>query len=465
MTTKGLFAVAAAYGATLGIGYGFRTDFLIEIPLFPIVVLAFLPGRMFDRLPAKLTAIGVCGVVFTAVAWPILTTIQQRGGCQWHAVLLGLTDGPTDGLMVSRAPYAFGHDFSDDFVYAAATAYAVRTQPRVGHIEYCSHEYDGITGRYVADLVRQFPGDFLTRGLASVVQVVQLPFRWFDQPLPGWWSALYAVRRVVLKPLRGWGVVPIAATILGLTAANPRLGLFALFFLLYVGGYPALQFDIRHYFHLEVITWWALGFVAHHVTLHWRAADRRVRPTIDTLRRGYNWTQAVRICGGAAVGIVIALWACRGYQQVSAARLFQTYIDAPKQGIPLTAAEDGWRRFVLPRVSANDPRPADLVEVDLDSSRCANASVLFAYERPFSTLSHVYRIDEQDGAAGPTRIFQPVFAGFAGVQLSGVTPTCMTAVSRVAVPVNVPLLLPAMLPPSWRRRAMFEQMVPLRWRW
>src|SRR5215831_17070049 len=166
MTLKRLIAVAIGYGVTLGIGYGFRTDFLVDIPLFPLAVLLFLPGGMRNRLPAKLAAVGVCAVAFVAVAWPILTTVEQRGGCQWHAVLLGLTDGPTDALMVSRAPYAFGHDFSDDFVYAAASAYAVRTQPDIGHIEYCSHEYDGVTGRYIVALARTFPGDFVTRAIA-----------------------------------------------------------------------------------------------------------------------------------------------------------------------------------------------------------------------------------------------------------------------------------------------------------
>ena len=130
MTARRLLVVAAAYGTTLGIGYGFRTDFLIDIPLFPVVVLAFLPGRLLENLPGKFAAIAVFGVTFAAVAWPILTTVQQRGGCQWHAVLLGLTDGPTDALMVSRAPYAFGHDFSDDSVYAAAIAYAARAAGR-----------------------------------------------------------------------------------------------------------------------------------------------------------------------------------------------------------------------------------------------------------------------------------------------------------------------------------------------
>jgi hypothetical protein len=463
-TLKRLLAVAVLYGATLGIGYGFRTDFLVEIPLFPIVVLAFLPGRWLDHLAARLAAVAVCAVTFVAVAWPILTTVQQRGGCQWHAVLLGLTDGPTDALMVSRTPYTFGEDFSDDAVYAAATAYALRSDPGTGHIEYCSHEYDSVTERYVLSLARTFPADFLTRGLASVAQVVQLPFRWFDQPLPGWWSALYAARRVMLKTLRGGGVVAMAITLLGLLAWRARVGLFAVFFLLYVGGYPALQFDIRHYFHLEFITWWAIGFLLHQAVIHWRAADGRARSMLLEIRTRYDWIGGARIAGAIVGGVVIALWVCRGYQQVSASRLFQSYVDAPKQLVADVSADSRLQRMRLSHARESDPG-AGFLEIDLDVPHCgAEPSILFAYDRP-SSFSPVRKLEQRSAGDEPTRVFHPVYAGFTGVKFTDITPACLKTVAWVSVPNRVPLLLAATLPPSWRRTPLFETLTPLRWRW
>src|SRR5215467_10001869 len=236
-TWRRLLAIAAAYGAVLGVGYGFRTDFLIDIPLFLLVLFLFLDGGVLRNFPLKCAAAAVFATVFVVTAWPVIRTVQRSGGCQWHPVLLGLTDPPTDALMVTRGPYDFGHDFSDDFVYAQATAYALRTGHSAGHIEYCSPEYDAVTGRYIRDVARTFPGDMVTRGIASTIQVLQLPFRWYDQPLPGFSNALYRVRLLVLKPLRGSGPVFVAAAVLALGAVSIRLALFALFFLFYAGGY------------------------------------------------------------------------------------------------------------------------------------------------------------------------------------------------------------------------------------
>ena len=465
LTVKRLLAVAVAYGATLGIGYGFRTDFLVEIPLFPIVVLGFLPGGVLRRLPVKFAAIGVCTATFMALAWPILTTVQQRGGCQWHAVLLGLIDGPSDALMVSRGPYSFGHEFSDDFVYATATAFAVRTQPGVGHIEYCSHEYDGITGRYVMSLVQAFPGDFITRAFASVVQVVQLPFRWFDQPLPGWWTNLYAVRRLVLRPLRGWGVLPVAITLLGLTAADPRVGLFALFFLLYVGGYPSLQFDIRHYFHLEFMTWWAIGFVVQQVVVHRRRAEGRWRTMFGQIRERYEWRRATRALAAIAVCLLGALWLARGYQQVHVARLFRGYLDAPREAVRIADTHAGIVNAVPVRGRTDlDPMPAAMLEVDLDRAHCSTESgVTVRYRAPFDQFEHRVQTGG-DPATGTTRVFEPVFGGFEGLAIDHAGPGCVKGVYRMLTPERAPLLLSVQLADGWERRRLYQTLAPWRWR-
>src|SRR5207253_1536890 len=126
------------------------------------------------------------------------------------------------------------------------------------------------------------------------------------------------------------GVVVVGVALMSLLAWQGRVGLFAAFFLLYVGGYPALQFDIRHYFHLEFMTWWAIGFLAHQLVIHWRVAGGRLRRMLSEIRTGYNWAGAARMAGAMAAGVVVVLWLSRGYQQVSASRLFQAYIDAPK---------------------------------------------------------------------------------------------------------------------------------------
>lgn len=467
VTWRRLLAIAAAYGAVLGIGYGFRSDFLIDIPLFVIVIFAFLRGGLHRNLAMKIAAVGVCAAAFAATVWPVVTAGQGGGGNEWHAILLGLTDGPTDALMVAPAPYSFGHDFSDGFVYSAATAYGRRTMSGIGHVEYASHTYDLVTRRYAVDIARTFPGDMITRALASVVQVLQLPFRWFDLPLPGLWSGFYRLRLFALKPLRGSGVVFVALTLLALTSADLRLGLFGIFFLCYVGGYPMLQFDVRHYFHLEFMTWWAMGFLAHQLWVHWRAtADGRLKTMTARIRAQYDWRRGGRTLAAIAGGVVVALWLSRGYQQVSATRLFQQYVDAPKQAIDMGTRSTG----VLHRVALghdirwDDPYPAELLEVDLDVARCGvEPEVAFLYDRPFDAFSHTVLLTDRSPAAEPTRVFEPVYAGFSGLRFRGTTPQCVNGVYRAAAPDGLRLMLSAELPPSWRRHAMFQQLIPLRW--
>ncbi len=48
--------------------------------------------------------------------------------------------------------------------------------------------------------------------------------------------------------------------------------LFFVFCIVYFGGYPVLQFDPRHYFYLEFMHLWCLGFFAVRV---WRAGEKK----------------------------------------------------------------------------------------------------------------------------------------------------------------------------------------------
>ena len=459
-TWRRLLAIAAAYGVVLGIGYGFRTDFLIDIPLFLLVLFLFIDGGVLRNLPLKSAAAAVFALAFVASAWPVIRTVQKSGGCQWHAVLLGLTDGPSDALMVTRAPYDFGHEFSDDFVYAQATAFALRTGHTAGHIEYCSPEYDAVTGRYVRDIARTFPGDMVTRGVASTVQVLQLPFRWYDQPLPGFSNTLYRLRLLLLKPLRGTGPIFVAATVLALGSVSLRLGLFALFFLFYAGGYPMLQFDVRHYFHLEFMTWWSIGFLVQQLAVQWRAADGRWRTMVDQIRDRYAWRRGAAVIGGTAACLIVAIWIARGYQQRQATRLFHQYVEAPREAMrvePTTGAAS------LRRPADADPMPAGMIEIDLDRSRCTgDTAVTTRYRAPNDEFAH--RVAAGNASSdGVTRIFEPVYGGFDGVVFEHAAPRCVTGVYRMTAPERIPLLLSVRLEGGWERRALYQRLNPWRW--
>src|SRR5262249_49455798 len=154
------------------------------------------------------------------------------------------------------------------------------------------------------------------------------------------------------RPDRGTGLVLIAAAIFAVTAADPRIGLFLLVFLLYFGGYPALQFDARHYFHLEFIAWWAAGFLVQCALTDLPAFfTARARPlNAAALRR------ALLLTGGCTAGLAAVLWAARVYQQREAASLFQSYLAAPREEIRLSDPQPGALYAIGRAAAATDPQ-------------------------------------------------------------------------------------------------------------
>ncbi|HKF67185.1 MAG TPA: hypothetical protein VKB36_11660 [Vicinamibacterales bacterium] len=468
-TWRRLPAIGGVYGLILGIGYGFRTDFLVEIPVFFCVLFAFVAGGWRRHLWLKFASAAVCLAVFVAVSWPVISAVSRRGGCQWHAGLLGLTDPYNESLMITPGPYSFGHAYSDNVVYAMTTGFARRIQPDTAHVEYCSPEYDAASGRYLAMLAATFPGDFVTRTFSSVEQIVRVPFRWNDTPLPGFAGDLYRIRWLVLLPLRGTGAIFVGLAIAFLAAVELRLGLFALFLMLYFGGYPMLQFDVRHYFHLEVLTWWSVGFVVEQIVR--RVRQTGVRGGVGRIWRTassgvpLNWTRAGAMVVVVAVCAVGTLWAARAYQRRAVTALFHEYIDAPREQIrpgPLSTNV----LYPLPtgHPPGTDPYPVDVVEVETDTAHCdPRATVTFRYREPLPEFTHVVAIAGRADAAGHGRVFEPVYDRFEGVEIAGSDPGCVIGVYRLSAPDRLKVLLSATLVPGWERRPLYERRLGLQW--
>ena len=49
--TRDVLLLSLGYGLVMGVGYGFRTDLLVDIPPFLISVALFLPVGVFRNLP------------------------------------------------------------------------------------------------------------------------------------------------------------------------------------------------------------------------------------------------------------------------------------------------------------------------------------------------------------------------------------------------------------------------------
>ena len=264
-------------------------------------------------------------------------------------------------LGVDQPPYQLNREYLDEYAFTTVTSHAARQQPNIGHFGWCGTAYSNASRNYLFELATFFPSDLIVRALASIRRVVELPF----SPVPGIddddgkvvdWGAGH-----------GLGLTMVVSAIALALAANLRVGLFLIFFLLYFGSLPVIQFDHRHFFYLIFITWWAGGFLIQ------AGIDGRPAEPI-------RWLQAFAIPAGVAVVLALALWAARMYQQPVVRALLSEYLAASREPIPatqLTSPQQGVR--AAPRT---DPETTDFIVVELNGSRCdEHAAVGFQYRR------------------------------------------------------------------------------------
>ncbi len=456
LSMKSLLAVAAAYGAVLGLGYGFRTDLLVGIPIFVVTAFLFLDvRRLTERLAIGTVASLVCLASFLVVGWPIISAVNRTWGCQWHTAILGLGEDNTHELGLESAPYDWMGGFTDDFAYATATSYAARLAPGVKHIEYCGADYDRVTKAYMLNVARRAPADFIVRAYASVLQMVQLPLRWRMPPMLHSAVGFYRMRATVATFAQDAGVFLVLGAIFLVTAANLRLGLFLVVFVLYIGGYPAVQFGNRHFFHLEFITWWALGFLLQLLVTAVLARVRKQRP--PSLPPG-SMQRAAFVLGVCAIGLWAALWGARVYQKASLRPLVNQYLDAQRDPIVLETGPERLLRVVPASTVRTDPEKAELLEVDINERSCpVNAKINFVYDHARLGFSRPVTI-VGSASHGPTRIFIPVYAQFRGIDVGDAGPGCLERVFRIRRPETFALMPELILRSDGIDRPLYQRM-------
>jgi hypothetical protein len=451
---KRVLWIAAAYGIVMGIGYGFRTDLLINIPAFLLTMFLFLDANAGERLKYGAAAAAVGLAAFYLTALPIISAVNNTWGCQWHVAVLGLGDDPARDLQLRQPVYDWLDGFTDEFAYATTTSYAARREAGVKHIEYCSAEYDKATRSFMLDVARHTPADILVRAYASSLQMVQLPLRWRRAPMPHVASDFYKTRIALTSHATDSGVFLVVAAVLIITASSVRLGLFVIGFLLYFGGYPAVQFGNRHFFHLEFITWWAFGFLLQQAVT-WIVATVRRQPgpslSPPRLRR------AALVMGGTFAALVAVLWLARWYQSEQMDGLIQQYANAQTDEVVTEKTAAGVVRVpsAKPRT---DPETADLIEVDVNEWQCPKETQLkFVYDP--SHIGFARDIDlRTDLPHTATRILLPVYATFQGVSVGNAPAGCLAGVYRVEHPERFALMPKVTLRPGRDDQPLYQSL-------
>ena len=420
-----LVIVSGVAGVVLGIGYGFRTDMLACIPPLLLSLWLFAPGGVFTHVSWKAQATAMMLAAFVVAGWTPIRQVTGQGGCQWHVTLLGLSPYFDDGLRVEPASYDWG-PYSDLFLYTAVASHTRPGSSASTGLPYCGTEYDRHTAAYMATIARHVPGDFATRALASIVSILDLPAGWRTSPLPSYDGSFYDWRQRRLQSLMGWGPLLIIPLLMLAAAHNLRIGLWALFALLWFGALPMLQFANRHYFHLEWIGWFVFGAIASAAGRALLLLFRRSAGAGDRV----GWRLRVQRAGVmAACCLLLAagIAGARAWQDDHIRELIAAMVQWTSEHAPLIEIEDDGKQVLVPQLQPG-PREAFWVEylrIEVDAAACGDEPVTVRYGAPNEDFSRAWRIHD-----GQRAIMTPVFKAFRDIVVPAGRPGCVRSVYR-----------------------------------
>jgi hypothetical protein len=460
-TLRATLGLAALFGAVVGLGFGFRSDLIVMVPFGLAVILFCLPGRLRDHWRRNLGAAAVALLVFLTAGYPPLSG-QRTGGCQFHYALLGMTSPLVQSMNGDPPIYAFGDHFLDTFVDLKVGDFAERVSG-VPTPNLCAPEYDAASAELFTALARTFPADLVAHAYGSVLTILRAGFtlprfemlsRWIPPAAP-----VAPLLDGVFHYVGLLGPIVTALAVGAAFAASWRLGITLAAFILFLAGYPAIEFEGRHWFHLRFIPLWA----ACAVITAWLGAWPAERRT--GMRRGIAGVLALIALLAAAITIV------RMVQRGPAEALIASYIAAATEPVAFSADGPSRRRVDWRPVDYAPPpghRSSDMLVVTVDSAGCGDGPVPLRFSYEFDNVGHdmstnllVHRVP----GGPPTQVFFPVFSQghldltylrFTAIDTPGRSADCISNVSRFTDRRALPLWLQVQAPPDWRQRPLYQ---------
>ena len=472
--SRAFLALSALFGAVLGVGFGFRNDIVIVIPLFLIAVLAWDPPRNVRTLGIRIAGIALAAMTFVAVAFPILTG-YARGTNSGHATLAGVMSPFDQPLGITPSVYSWGYAFSDALEDVMIESYTERVHGRAA--DYLSPEYDRAAVEYLLLVARHWPADIAARAYGAVLRIVELPFApgTIADPIPygvqspallrlyGWYNALAGV-------MRGEGVFLVAIALLVISRAQLWAAVLLLVALLYITGYPSLQFLARHFFHLEFIAWWALAFLAERsaagIVAYARARRGGSRPAVSPADVRSVAAFALIALALIALPLLIARW----YQERHLRTFLAAYVDAPRDPLPAVPVESDDHTMLRTSTLWRDSDARLSVNTQYIVARFSPATC------PVVRLPVMFRYSTLHGEAdlslettimflppSPVVFFFPAYHvrdkfTFEGIQVARGLEGCVEDISRVRNLAALPMLLNLKLTPDWRQATLYQRL-------
>ncbi len=461
LTARAVLMIAAATGALLAIGCGMRSDVAAYAVMFVVLTTSFLPGPWRSTLMLRFGAMAACAVGFAAVLLPVAGSYETNSS-GWHVSLLGFARPWDEALGIASAPYELGHFYNDSYVASIVDAFWSRTTGNAAHISVGLPQYAEASRAYYLRLLSTFPADAILRAWASVIRVLELPFSGSATPIPGilpdWLTVTLTSMQKVLLPMESVAVPLFAAVLIAVHLHSSRRAWLLLAVTAGFAGYPWIQFQPRHYFHLEIFSLAVLAMA--------------VNGTIDAVRvrawRGVaGWNEArgtLRFAGAIAALVFLPLWAARAYQRNAAADIADSYRAARLEPAIDDELVDGDAIVMRSGLAARNVERSinsGMLVATLSGDCGADAVYLKVHYMTHDPLIDFSR--EFEVPAPPpghtSQLFVPVYASgstspvpdlmaFDGITVPRANRGCVSSINRFAEPDRYALLLPMLLPDS-----------------
>lgn len=355
--------LASIIGLLAGVGVGFRPDAIIVLPLTAFVIFVFPKGWGVKDLTNKTLSCVLMGVIFWQLSAPIRMDAESSGTCKYHWALLGFGKTFSGPLSVEHGSFGLIYEFSDSLVHSVVESHAKRVLGQ-SSTSYCGPDYDIASGDLFQRLVITLPAEFYTRALASVRQISFLP------ELPREIGDLTPATLMFILMYVFFLRKPREAFCLGIC-------------LLFLLGYPATQFHIRHYFHITFIPLLMMLIVFNETFNFGRAQFVKAHGLkgmlFDITAQIREWSEmpkfrhrSVMFVLVMLLPLIITMFALRYYQTTKLEELVQKYEDYNWSSLDLTSGP----------LSSKLPIGGSLMRITVDKTKCqaTNSEIELVYD-------------------------------------------------------------------------------------
>jgi hypothetical protein len=492
-TTRGLLVISVVQGLVIGIGFGFRTDVLVAVPLFVLVVAGLLPREGGWTMKWRAAALAAFVLAFVVAGWPVLRG-YGKGANLSHVVLLGLAQPFDKPLGVAPAHYVVNPTYWDYQTEVQTRTY-VRASGGDDWAAVSTVPYDRATTRYLRAIATALPADMLARAYAAILTTFRMP-SWPAtiqecNTLRGTFAGTAcSVHDQILRPLRTLPLLPACVFIIVLVAVPIRLAAFLVASVVVYAGSAMLQYDPRHTFHLEIVPLWTIAFAGQYLG----SVARGVRHLFMTgweARRTYarRWAPRAALAAAALVALPsCVLMLARVAQDRELSTLLARYESVEVEPLEMTwhDPKPDIRRFSLDEIvsgfgpwSPGQPTvQAEILRITLGGAECEGRNVVMTlpYRTTFEPggVSVPAVLQWRVPQGGDTsQIFLPVYRALVGkptetrptgefvtpgIDIAAADEPCVQSIGRVQDPAMFPLQFAVEVTSDWRDRPHHQRL-------